>query len=393
MSSTMLNPKVWRVLQPEKDIEAEFVRSLPVSPTICRLLINRGITDVVSAQQFLKPDLDAMHDPFLMDGMDLAVARTREALKNKEKIMVHGDYDVDGITSAALLIRVFRILGADVTWYMPHRLREGYDISVQAVDAAKERGVSLIITSDCGTSAVKAITHANELGIDVVVTDHHEVGSEIAPAVVVVNPHKPGCKYPFKELAGVGVAFKFAEALTGECGYDTSAFRRRFCDLAAIGTVGDVVPLLDENRTLVKFGIEELPRTGKKGLRALLDVAGMTGRPITSHQLAFGLAPRLNAAGRMDDASLALELLLTSDDAEAAALARVLDSHNQNRQTEQERIHGEAMDQIVSRGIQTSRVFVLSSQGWHPGVIGIVAGKITERYCRPSILVALDESG
>jgi single-stranded-DNA-specific exonuclease len=393
MSSTMLNPKVWRVLQPEKDIEAEFVRSLPVSPTICRLLINRGITDVASAQQFLKPDLDAMHDPFLMDGMDLAVARTREALSNKEKIMIHGDYDVDGITSAALLIRVFRILGADVTWYMPHRLREGYDISAQAVDAAKERGVSLIITSDCGTSAVKSITHANDLGIDVVVTDHHEVGSEIAPAIVVVNPHKPGCKYPFKELAGVGVAFKFAEALTGACGYDTAAFRRRFCDLAAIGTVGDVVPLLDENRTLVRFGIEELPRTGKKGLRALLDVAGMTGRPITSHQLAFGLAPRLNAAGRMDDASLALELMLTSDDAEAAALARVLDSHNQNRQTEQERIHGEAVEQIVSRGIETSRVFVLSSQGWHPGVIGIVAGKITERYCRPSILVALDESG
>ncbi len=393
MSSTILNPKVWRILQSNEDIEAEFVRSLPVSPTISRILINRGITDIAAAQRFLKPDLDDMHDPFLMDGMDIAVARTREALNNKEKIMVHGDYDVDGITSAALLIRVFRILGADVTWYMPHRQREGYDISVQAVDAAKEREVSLIITADCGTSAVDAIRHANELGIDVVVTDHHEVGPEMAPATVVVNPHKPGCQYPFKELAGVGVAFKFAQALVGECGYDTAAFRRRFCDLAAIGTVGDVVPLLDENRALVKFGIEELARTGKKGLKALLDVAGMTGRPITSHLLAFGLAPRLNAAGRMDDASLALELLLTSDEAEAAALARLLDSQNQERQAEQERIHSEAVDQIISRGLESSRVFVLSSQGWHPGVIGIVAGKITEKYCRPSILVALDEAG
>lgn len=393
MSVVTLNPKAWRVLQPNQDIEAEFARSLPVSPTICRVLVNHGITDVEAARRFLKPDLDAMHDPFLMDGMELAVARTREALSNKEKIMVHGDYDVDGITSAALLIRVFRILDADVTWYLPHRQREGYDIGIPAVESAKEQGVSLIITSDCGTSAVEAVTRANELGIDVVVTDHHEVGPEIAPAVVVVNPHKPGCGYPFKELAGVGVAFKFAEALIRECGYDVATFRRRFCDLAAIGTVGDVVPLLDENRTLVKFGIEELPRTGKKGVKALLEIAGATGRPITSHMLAFALAPRINAAGRMDDASLALELLLTSDEAEATALARTLDTQNLERQSEQERIHGEALAQISSRGLADSKVFVLASQGWHPGVVGIVAGKITESYSRPSILVALDETG
>lgn len=392
-TNTTLNPKTWRVLQQDEKAEAAFCRSVPISPILGRVLMNRGITDPGMANRFLKPSLDGMYDPSLLDGMGIAVGRARLALDRNEKIMIHGDYDVDGITSAALLVRVFRILGGDVTWYLPHRQREGYDISVQGVDIAKERGVGLIITCDCGTSAVEAVRHAKSLGIDVVVTDHHEVGEEVAPALVIVNPHKPGCSYPFKGLAGVGVAFKFAEALVRECGYDTGAFRRRFCDLAAIGTVGDVVPLLDENRALVKYGIEELPRSGKKGVKALLNIAGASGKPITSQMLAFALAPRLNAAGRMDDASLALELMLTADEAEATALARVLDSQNQARQAEQERIHGEAIEQIISRGLGESKVLVLSSQGWHPGIVGIVAGKITERYSKPSILVALDETG
>jgi len=393
-SDSVLKPKVWRILRAGADLQEEFARSLPVSPTLCRILLNRGISSLSQAERFLKPDLDDLYDPSLLEGMDKAVARTKYALEQREKIMVHGDYDVDGITSTALLVRILRLLGADVSWYVPHRQREGYDIGEAGVEAAKERGVRLIITADCGTSATPAVEQAAGSGIDVIVTDHHEVGSAVASAFSVINPRQPGCSYPFKDLAGVGVAFRFAEALVRECGYDASAFRRRFCDLAAIGTVADVVPLLDENRTLVKFGMEELPRSGKKGLRALLEVSGLAGRPITSYMLAFLLAPRLNAAGRLDDAAVALELLLTTDDAQAAELARSLDTRNKERQIEQERITKEAFDQIASRRLEEKdKVLVLSAKGWHPGVVGIVASKITDHYSRPAILVAVDETG
>lgn len=391
-----LNPKVWRVSDLDSALEQEFARQVPVSPMVCRALLNRGIDTLAKAKRFLSPNLDDLYDPGLLDGMDQAVARTQQALDRKEKIMVHGDYDVDGITSAALLVRVLRLLGADVSWYVPHRQREGYDIGPAGVEEAKQRGVGLIITADCGTSALEAVELARGVGIDVIVTDHHEVGSDMASALAVINPRKPGCSYPFKDLAGVGVAFKFAEALVRECGYDVSAYRRRFCDLAAIGTVGDVVPLLDENRTLVKFGMEELPRTGKKGIKALLAAGGLSprGRGVTSRMLAFVLAPRLNAAGRLDDASVALRLLLTTDDGEAAELAEILEAQNSERQAEQERITREAIDQIASRRLdEHAKVFVLSSGGWHPGVVGIVAGRITDRYTRPCIVVALDEAG
>lgn len=393
-SESTSNDKIWHVLHRDPLLEEELIRSLPVSPTLCRILLNRGICNRDQAQRFLSPTLDDLYDPFLFDDMDVAVARTLKALQNAEKILVHGDYDVDGITSLVLMVRVLRIMGADVSWYVPHRQKEGYDIGIQAIDVAKERGVSLIITVDCGTSAVEAIQRARDVGIDVIVTDHHEVGPSVAPALALLNPRRPGCSYPFKELAGVGVAFKFAEALVQTCGYDVATYRRRFCDLAAIGTVADVVPLLDENRILVKYGMEELPRTGKKGLQALLSIAGLTGRPITSNSLAFGLAPRLNAAGRLDDASVAVELLLTTDQARAAELATKLEMQNRERQAEQERITNEALQQIISRQmLDKVKVFVLSSKGWHPGVVGIVANKITERYSRPTILIALDEDG
>ena len=390
----ILRPKLWRVIADDPVLEEEFVRSLPASRTICRLLLARGIRSLDEAHRFLKPDLADLHDPSLLDGMDWAVMRTSKAIDSREKIMVHGDYDVDGITSTALLVRVFNIVGADVSWYVPHRQKEGYDIGLGAVEEAKKRGVTLIITVDCGTSACQALQCAKDAGIDVIVTDHHEPPPTLAPAAVVINPRKPGCPYPFKDLAGVGVAFKFAEALVRDRGYDTSAFRRKFCDLAAIGTVGDVVPLLGENRVLVKYGMQELPRTGKKGLRALMSVSMISGHPINSYALAYVLAPRLNAAGRLDDASIALELLLTNDEQEADRLAGTLEAQNKERQTEQERITREALEQIASRRLdETAKVLVLSSQSWHPGVVGIVASKITDRYSRPAILVAVDETG
>lgn len=393
-SKMVLQPKVWRIAPQEEALVQEFARSLPLSLTVCRILLARGISSVPEAQRFLNPDLDMLHDPWLLDGMHAAVSRVRAGLEQGEKIMVHGDYDVDGVTSAALLVRVLRILRADVSWYVPHRQREGYDIGPCAVEAARERGVGLIVTTDCGSCAMDAVELAQSYGIDVIVTDHHEVGPEISKPLAMINPRKPGCPYPFKELAGVGVAFKFGEALVEACGYDVSAFRRRFCDLAAVGTVGDVVPLLDENRAIVKAGMEELPRTGKKGLQALMRVAGLSGRTITSQSLAWVLAPRLNAAGRLDDAAVALDLLLTNDDQEAERLAQKLEMQNRERQAEQERITAEALEQMArGEADEESMVLVLSSKGWHPGVVGVVASRITDRYNRPAILIALDESG
>ncbi len=391
----MLGAKRWKVLQPDAEIEESFARSIPVSGILSRVLWNRGIRTPEAAQRFLNPAMDDLHDPGLFDGMDIAVDRAKRAIESGEKIMIHGDYDVDGITSTALLVRVLTAIGADVSWYVPHRQREGYDIQCPAVDTARERGVGLIITADCGTSAIDAADLARSYGIDMIVTDHHEpAGTRVADVLALINARKPGCPYPFKDLAGVGVAFKFAEALVRECGYDVNAYRRRFIDLVAIGTVADVVPLMDENRILVKHGLEEIPRTGKRGIRALLEQSGLAGRRLTSQNLAFVLGPRLNAAGRLDDASTAVELLLTKDESEAARLARTLESCNRERQAEQSRILQEALDQIKTRRLdEVSKVFVLSSTGWHPGIVGVVAGKITETYSRPTVMIALDETG
>lgn len=386
--------KRWRVKEADEGLVSSLCGALDLSPVICMLLAERGVGSADEARRFLNPDLDAMSDPFLLDGMEAAVGRTMEAIEGGAKILVHGDYDADGITSAALVVRVLRVLKADVEWRVPHRQRDGYGMSVSAVEDAKEAGVSLIITTDCGVSEIEAVERASELGIDVIVTDHHEVSGGAADALAVIDPKKPGCPYPFKELAGVGVAFKFAEALVGRMGFDAAGFRRRFCDLAAIGTVADIAPLLGENRALVSAGLLEIPRSGKKGIGALLRASGMDGRGITSYTLAYGIAPRLNAAGRLDDASVALELLLETDEKRAAEFARALDDRNRERQSQQERMLAEAVDKIAAMGIDDStKVLVLSSKGWHPGVVGIVAGKVCERFSRPSIVIAMDDSG
>lgn len=390
----MLGTKHWRILQPDTEMDESFARSVPASRILSQVLWTRGIRTPDQACRFLNPSMADLHDPGLFDGMDVAVERTRRAIESREKIMVHGDYDVDGITSTALLVRVLVAIGADVSWYVPHRQREGYDIRCPAIDAARERGVGLIITADCGTSAVEAAELAKSYGIDMIVTDHHEPSGQVADVYAMINARKPGCPYPFKDLAGVGVAFKFAEALVRECGYDVDAYRRRFIDIVAIGTVADIVPLVDENRILVKYGMEEIPRSGKRGIRALLERSGLAGKMIASQNLAFVLGPRLNAAGRLDDAALAVDLLLTKDDAEAARIADALETCNRERQSEQTRILQEAVDQIKTRRLdETAKVLVLSSAGWHPGIVGIVAGKLTETYSRPTVMIALDDSG
>lgn len=394
MPNSIHLPKNWRMKPIDAALVSILSEGINISHELAEILILRGICGVDEAQQFLNPDSAFLHDPLLLDGVEQAVKRTALAIQSGERIMIHGDYDVDGVTASALLVRTLRILKADVSWYVPHRQKEGYDISRTGVDESIDRGIKLIITVDCGSSAIDPIRYAREKGIDVIVTDHHEVGEALAPANVIINPHKPGCEYPFKQLAGVGVAYKFAEALVAECGLDTSSYRRRFCDLVAVGTVADVVPLLGENRILVKNGLDEMPSTGKKGLKALMEISGMSGDSVNSQTIAFGIAPRLNAAGRIDDASLAVELLLTTDDNAAMDMASELDGRNRKRQSEQERIVREALEQIAGKGLaETSKVFVLASSNWHPGIVGIVAGRITEKYCRPSILIAMDEDG
>lgn len=367
------------------------VTAIGVSETVARLLVNRGITTAEDARAFLKPSLDQLHDPFLLPDMEAGVARTVRALENGEKILVHGDYDVDGVTSAALIIRTLSRLGATVVHRMPHRIREGYDIKPWTADEAHADGVTLIITADCGVTACETIERAQTLGIDIVVTDHHEQGEELPSAVAVINPMRHDSNYPFSALAGVGVALKFAQALVRRLGHDDKKFVERYLDLAAFGTIADVMPLVGENRVIAKFGLEAIGKSKKVGIQAMLERSGLTGRRITTHSIGFVLGPRINAVGRLDDATIALQLFLTSDRAEADSLVEILEQRNTERQEEQARIFAEVQSQLAQKDMENIRAVVLSAPDWNSGVVGIVASKIVEQYGRPAILLTVNE--
>jgi len=368
-------------------------RELGLSPLLARLLVNRGMVTPEAADDFLNPSLSHLHDPFGLPDMALAVGRVKQAIEKKEKILVHGDYDVDGISSAALLIRALRALGAHVIARVPHRRKEGYDIKPLTVEEAEAKGVTLIVTGDCGVTACETASRALDLGIDLVVTDHHEPGAELPKAVAVVNPRRHDSTYPFADLAGVGVAFKLAQALVREMGYSEDRFMPKFLDLVALGTVGDVAPLLGENRTLVKYGMQELAGTKKVGLRALIKACSLDRMPLTTHSLGFVLAPRINAVGRMDDSAVALELFLTRDEEEATQIVQLLEQHNAERQREQLRIWTEVSRLLSERDLDGRNVIVLAGPGWNAGVVGIVASKVVERYSRPAVLISADEEG
>lgn len=359
------------------------------SAAIARLLVNRGVTDAAQAARFLNPTLDILHDPELLPDVDLAVKRVAKAIQHGEKIFVFGDYDVDGVTSTALLVRTLIALGADVLWRLPRR-REGYDIKPCHVSEAAGAGAGLLITCDCGSSAFAAASAARQMGIDVVVTDHHEPPKEVPGFLALVNPKRRSSAYPFRELAGVGVALKFAQSLVRHIGHDDTRYLQRFLDLAAIGTVGDVVPLLDENRALVKHGISLLPDTQKMGIRSLVRQAGLAGKSLTAESLAYAIGPRINAAGRVGDPNKALNLLLTKDEKEADMLAGELEMCNAQRKADQEAVLGEAVAMAESRDLAVKRVLVLVGDGWKPGVLGLLAGRISEMFCRPAIVLSRD---
>jgi len=364
---------------------------LNVSRVTARALLCRGIEEVEEGARFLGHDLAGLVDPFEMQDMGPAVEAVEGALARGEPIRVYGDYDVDGVCATALLVRALGGLGGQVDWYIPHRVDEGYGVNEEAVRQASAEGVKLLITVDCGSTATSEVELARELGMGVVVTDHHRPGEEL-PGVPVLNPWRNDCGYPFKDLAGVGVAFKLVSALARARGLPEGT-ELRFLDLVCLGTVGDVVPLLGENRLFVQHGLERLSNTRKVGIRALLSAAGVAaGRAVGARLVAFGLAPRINAAGRMEDARAAVRLLLTQDAEEARQLAEALSEHNTRRRQEEQQTVGEA-EKMVAEGVDLSRerVIVLGSETWHPGVIGIVASRLVERYHRPALLIAIQD--
>jgi single-stranded-DNA-specific exonuclease len=369
---------------------------LGLHPLPARILLHRGYRTPEAANAFLSDKLADLPDPFRMKGMAAATERIARALHQREKITLYGDYDVDGVCSTSLLAIFLRELGASPGTYIPHRLGEGYGLNLQAVERLAAEGTRVLVTLDCGITATAEISRARDLGVDVVIVDHHTVPETLPPAVAVLNPHQPGCEYPTKTLCAAGVAFNLCMGLRKRLRDDGFFSTRKepnlraLMDLVAMATVADVVPLTGANRILVAHGLQELTAARRPGIRALKEVAGIeVDAPITAGQVGFRLGPRINAAGRLHDASLGLQMLTAGSLEEARRLAKVLDSANAERQGIESTILSEALKQAESR--KDSRGFVLYSEGWHPGVIGIVASRVVERFHRPTIMVGVND--
>lgn len=386
-----------RWTEPTRDLPAEeaLARELRIHATTARLLVNRGLADPAEADAFLHPSLSQLHDPFGLPDMDRAARRIADAVQAKEKIFIYGDYDVDGVTSTAVYVRALRALGATPIYRVPHRKKDGYDLRTAGVQWAHEQQATLVVTSDCGIQSLEAVDLANSLGMTVIVTDHHEPGETLPNAYAVVNPHRHDSAYPWPHLAGVGVAFKVMQAVTRLLQpLHEAAFIQKFLDLAACGTVADVMPLLGENRVFAALGLQSLAKTRKVGLRALLDGAGIdVSRPLTAESIGFGIGPRINAVGRLGDAAQALDLLLTGDPEEALRIVGVLNAFNSERKGEQARILAEARAMMAAQDMADVNVLVLASPGWNAGVVGIVAGKLVDDCHRPAIVIGTNDDG
>lgn len=364
----------------------KLAQSINVSPTIAKILVARGITTFEQAKQFFRPSLADLHDPFLMDGMEKAVERSMAAMERGEKIAIYGDYDVDGTNSAAMLYLFFRELGADVDFYIPDRFTEGYGISTIGIDRLVNQGVRLIITVDCGITAVEQVRYANAIGVDMIICDHHEAANEIPPAYAVLDPIKPGCSYPFKYLSGCGVGFKLMQGIAQRRGEPESVYP--YLDFVAISAAADIVPIMGENRSLVSHGLRRLNDSPRPGIRGLLECAGMRGGVLSTSQIVFGIAPRINAAGRLGDARRAVEMLIEEDEVRAFQRAQELESDNRSRRAIDEETFNEAQA-FAERMIVDSncRSLVIHNPNWHPGVIGIVASRLVEKYYLPTVLL------
>ena len=391
------NKKRWRVREPELALQKTLAASLNISTITSQLLINRGISDIQQAERFLSSTLSDIRSPLGMKGMKEGVERVQKALHNKEKIAIYGDYDVDGITSTSILLMFLKSAGAYVSYYIPERIAEGYGLNADAISKLAERGVTLLITVDCGISDHAELKLAKELGMDVVVTDHHEVPGDLPPAYAIINPKQSGCPFPFKNLAGVGVAFNFIIALRATL-RDEGFWKEKevpnlkeYLDLVALGTIADVVPLVDENRIFVKYGLMELTASTKPGIIALKEISGLNDVPINAGMVGYRLAPRINAAGRVGKGVDGVRLLTSESYDEAASIAKLLDDGNKERQGLEEVILREATGMVESGLISDRKSIVLASESWHPGVIGIVASRIAEKYYRPTVMIAIKD--
>ena len=409
MKNSTAKEKKWILKSPTDPATAREIlaiaEELGIHPIVARLLYTRGYTDVNEAKSFIGMESEMLCNPFEMKDIDKAIERIHKAVTGKEKITVYGDYDVDGVTSVCTLYLYLKSKGANVDYYIPNRSGEGYGVSVPAINLIREKGTSLIITVDTGVTANDEVEYAKSVGVDFVVTDHHECRSELPEAVAVVNPHRPDCPYPFKELAGVGVVFKlisaYEERISGRSRRDAAlAVFKDYADLVAIGTVADVMPIKGENRIIVSYGLKMIENTTRPGLLALIEasVAKESQRndrhakrsKITSGYIGYTLAPRINAAGRIKSATMAVELFLSENLVDAKRIAEELCAANRERQAEENTIMKQAYEKIEGMDMDNTPVIVLDADTWHHGVIGIVASRITEKYSRPSILVSFE---
>ncbi len=380
--------KKWVVAKTNKDLAASTAQELSIDPLAALLVTSRGFDDINSIDEFFDPDAPLSLDPFSIKDMDLAAERINRAIDDFELICVFGDYDADGVTATALLYSYLEARGANVIRYVPDRLTEGYGLNIAAVEQLAESGVKLIVTVDNGVSAVKEAVRAKELGVSLVITDHHKVGDELPEADAVVDPHRPDCPSGFKEMAGVGVAFKLVCALEGA---EEDMLLAEYGDLVALGTIGDVVTLTGENRIMVRRGLRMMNEEPRPGISALAEAAGCADKPFTASSAAFTICPRINAAGRMGTAHKALDLLLCDDDDSAQLLAEEINQLNIQRQRTETEIFAQAAAAIESNpAVRDGKIIVVDGEGWHQGVVGIVAARITERYGRPSVVISRD---
>lgn len=381
----MLQSKArWNIRESDEALELHLTQTMDISPLIAKLLVTRGIKTETEAKHFLGADVAHFHDPYLLDGMTVAVERIQRAILDKEKIRIYGDYDADGVSSTSLMVQLLKLLNADYDYYIPHRVNEGYGLNRNALDLAWKSGITLLITVDTGISAVEEIDYATEIGLDIIVTDHHEPPEPLPQAYAIINPKKPGCLYPFKQLAGVGVAFKLAQALLGRIPLE-------LLEIATLGTIADLMPLKDENRLIVKLGLERLRATALPGFKALLNISGIERGAVTATHIGFSIAPRINASGRLESANKAVRLLTTDNEQEAEQLALELDVLNKERQRIVEEMLAEALLMVEKDPLfQQRKVIILAKEDWNVGVIGIVASKLLDKYYRPAIVLGID---
>ncbi len=360
---------------------------------IAELLFRRGMSTDKQIEEFFNPNLENLCDPYLFQEMQIAVDRTLLAIEKNELIIVYGDYDVDGTTATALLYLGLKRIGANIDFYIPHRMIDGYGLSLSSLEQIKEQGCSLIISVDCGVNALEEIRAVKDLGMEIIITDHHNPKDELPPAVATINPKLPGCTYPFPHLAGVGVAYKLLMAIYQKLGIDDTKNVLKYMDLVAVGTIADIVPLVGENRIFASIGLQHLIEKKNLGLNALIQLCGLNQKTLNTTDIVFGIAPRINAAGRMGSAAMAVDLRISTDEAQSAELAEMVERDNSLRQQEDQKTFYEACEIIEKKykNMAQTPCIVISSDNWHQGVIGIVASKLVEKYYRPSVMISFKD--